>query len=419
MYVLSEEGEWVRTTGDGEGGGGGGGTDSRFGRYSQVIGAGDANPISVVHNLGTKDFDAIVRRNSAPFDRVQVKEDRTSDNILVLKLHEVMPANGFRVTIIASVTAGGSSDVIAPTAPTLSFTGKTSTSISLSISGGSDNVGVVAWRWYRNGELLTETLVGVTVLTDSSLLPGNEYTYVVKAVDAAGNASPNSNSVTETTSAPALAVEYRAAGSGVRYTGSAAYDIDAASTITVGDEDDGWLFAMVGVSHGGSFAYTSYDSLTVLSSLDGPLTVASPAGADAGSTGSVHIFGFKNPQPGAHTLTARYQNDQWGNTIEIIPLFYSNVQAISALGVVDAASAGALNVSVPVDGATSKVILAGIFAASPAGFSQTQRGIVGGSVSGNADYLLAGEGSGSGPVVFTTSSVGPHAAIAIELKAAT
>jgi hypothetical protein len=91
----------------------------------------------------------------------------------------------------------GSTDTVAPTAPTLSASGTTQTSTNLSWSGATDNVAVTGYDVYRNGTLLgstTTTTYAVTGLTASTT-----YTFNVRAKDAAGNISVNSNTVSVTT----------------------------------------------------------------------------------------------------------------------------------------------------------------------------------------------------------------------------
>ncbi|MEU2776198.1 carbohydrate binding domain-containing protein, partial [Streptomyces sp. NPDC007162] len=95
---------------------------------------------------------------------------------------------------------GGSSDTQAPTAPTnLTSTGKTSSSVSLSWSAATDNVGVTAYDVYRGSTLATS--VSGTSATVSGLAASTAYTFTVKARDAAGNVSAASNAVSVTTSA--------------------------------------------------------------------------------------------------------------------------------------------------------------------------------------------------------------------------
>jgi hypothetical protein len=89
-------------------------------------------------------------------------------------------------------------DTSAPSAPANLVSGSPSdTSVSLSWDASSDNVGVTGYRVYRDG-----TMVGSptgTSYTDTGLTPATSYSYTVKAVDAAGNLSGPSNTVTVTT----------------------------------------------------------------------------------------------------------------------------------------------------------------------------------------------------------------------------
>ncbi len=95
---------------------------------------------------------------------------------------------------------GGSSDTQAPTAPTnLTSTGKTSSSVSLSWSAATDNVGVTAYDVYSGSSKVAG--VSGTSATVSGLSASTAYTFTVKARDAAGNVSAASNSVSVTTSA--------------------------------------------------------------------------------------------------------------------------------------------------------------------------------------------------------------------------
>jgi hypothetical protein len=113
-------------------------------------------------------------------------------------------------------TSGGGGDTTAPSAPSgLAVTGTTSSSVSLSWTASSDNVGVTAHDVYR-GTTLATTVSGnspATTATVSGLAASTSYTFTVKARDAAGNTSPASNAVTATTppasSSGAVKAQYR------------------------------------------------------------------------------------------------------------------------------------------------------------------------------------------------------------------
>ena len=113
----------------------------------------------------------------------------------------------------ATASATTSTDATAPTAPSsLRTTAVTSTSASLAWNASTDTggSGLAGYRVFRNG---TQTGTQTTSLAfnDSGLTAGTTYTYVVRAVDGAGNlsASSNSLSVTTTTTTPQSGLDSR------------------------------------------------------------------------------------------------------------------------------------------------------------------------------------------------------------------
>lgn len=87
------------------------------------------------------------------------------------------------------------SDTTAPTAPaSLIITGSSRNSISLSWTASSDDVGVVKYDVYVNGQ--KSYVTQGTTFTVYNLQQGQTYNFVVKARDAASNTSPASNQVT-------------------------------------------------------------------------------------------------------------------------------------------------------------------------------------------------------------------------------
>ncbi|MEI7509209.1 MAG: reprolysin-like metallopeptidase [Flavobacterium sp.] len=98
-----------------------------------------------------------------------------------------------------TITAG-STDTVAPTAPTLVASGTTQTTTNLSWSGATDNVAVTGYDVYKNGVLLGST--ASTTYAVSGLTASTTYSFTVKAKDAAGNASVASNAVSVITLAP-------------------------------------------------------------------------------------------------------------------------------------------------------------------------------------------------------------------------
>ena len=89
-------------------------------------------------------------------------------------------------------------DTQAPSAPgNLSYSNVTTTTAQLSWSASTDNVGVTGYQVFR-GTANLGTVTG-TSANITGLSPATSYTFSVKAIDAAGNVSNASNSVTFTT----------------------------------------------------------------------------------------------------------------------------------------------------------------------------------------------------------------------------
>ena len=96
-------------------------------------------------------------------------------------------------------------DVLAPSTP-LDVAASTITdkSVLLTWTASSDNVGVAGYVIYRDGKEVGETVTNA--FTDTGLTASTEYSYTVKAFDAAGNVSEASEALVITTAeAPAIA----------------------------------------------------------------------------------------------------------------------------------------------------------------------------------------------------------------------
>src|SRR5262249_4200985 len=94
-------------------------------------------------------------------------------------------------------------DTMPPSAPTnLAVASKNSTSVSLTWTASTDNIGVTGYRIFEGA-----TQVGTsatTSFTATVLAPSSTHTYTARAVDAATNVSDPSNSVTVTTDPPVV-----------------------------------------------------------------------------------------------------------------------------------------------------------------------------------------------------------------------
>ncbi|TDT98612.1 cellulose 1,4-beta-cellobiosidase [Streptomyces sp. 846.5] len=99
---------------------------------------------------------------------------------------------------LGSSSSGG--DTTPPSAPTnLAVSGTTSSSVSLTWTASTDNVGVTGYAVYRGSTKVAT--VTTTSYTDTGLTASTAYSYHVTAQDAAGNVSAASATVTGTTSA--------------------------------------------------------------------------------------------------------------------------------------------------------------------------------------------------------------------------
>ena len=91
-------------------------------------------------------------------------------------------------------------DTEPPTTPTITAGTVTSTSVTLHVSGSTDNIGVDGYDIYRDGlQLNTAPIKAGESFIDTDLDAGTEYTYTAQAFDAAGNRSEESQALLVTT----------------------------------------------------------------------------------------------------------------------------------------------------------------------------------------------------------------------------
>ncbi|CAM4311827.1 GlcNAc-binding protein A [Bacillus albus] len=103
--------------------------------------------------------------------------------------------NAFYNVIDTNLINDVTPDTEAPSIPNgLQAQKVTANSIELTWNASTDNVGVKGYQVFRNGEMI-DTVPG-THFINKQLQPSMEYTYTVKAVDAAGNVSKESEALT-------------------------------------------------------------------------------------------------------------------------------------------------------------------------------------------------------------------------------
>lgn len=102
-----------------------------------------------------------------------------------------------------NITTNAATDTTAPSAPTgLTSPSKTDTSVSLSWTASTDNVGVTGYDVYK-GATLAGSTTGATTFTATGLIASTAYSFTIKAKDAAGNVSAASSALSVTTNAAA------------------------------------------------------------------------------------------------------------------------------------------------------------------------------------------------------------------------
>lgn len=101
---------------------------------------------------------------------------------------------------VVSITTDSSTDTQVPTAPSLTSGSNTDTTVDLSWSGATDNIGVTGYNVYKDG-VLEASPGNVITYQVTGLTASTAYNFTVTALDAAGNESTSSNQVPVTTSA--------------------------------------------------------------------------------------------------------------------------------------------------------------------------------------------------------------------------
>ncbi|NUR70383.1 MAG: DUF4832 domain-containing protein [Hamadaea sp.] len=189
-------------------------------------------------------------------------------------------------------------DCTAPSAPAgLAVTGLTDTSVSLSWSASTDNVGVTGYQVLRDG-VVAGTPTG-TSFTDTGRAAGHTYQYAVRALDAAGNVSASSATVSATTTGCSGDCTSPTVPSGLAVTGKTDTTVSlswSASTDSVGVT--GYeVFrgsTLVGSPTGTSFTDTG---LTAATSYSYTVKARDAAGNRSAASTAVAVTTANPPQP--------------------------------------------------------------------------------------------------------------------------
>ena len=244
----------------------------------------------------------------------------------------------------ATTVGTGGGDTTAPSTPAgLNTTGQTASSVSLSWTASTDNVGVTGYQILRGG-----TAVGTstgTTYTDSGLTASTAYTYTVKAYDAAGNYSAASSPLTVTTSASGGGgtTSYEAEASGNTRTGTAVVAACGACSggSKVGYVGNGATLAFNGVAGGtgGSRTVTVYyTSAEARSAVINGQTVNLPATANWDTVGSASFT--LNLASGSNTVTISNPSG-WAPDIDRITGYEAEASGNTRTGTAVIAACGA------------------------------------------------------------------------------
>lgn len=165
------------------------------------------NNAAVLHwTCSDKDVDYFqIYKNDVPLGKAQAGS--TSYNVAA------SADDGNLFTIEAVDLAGNKSqktvstaDQVPPTAPeSLTVTGRTTTTVTLSWTAGTDNIGVAGYNVFKDGELVEELTGDGTTYTVTGLHQNTECTFTVQTRDKAGNTSGSSPSASTTTAALSIA----------------------------------------------------------------------------------------------------------------------------------------------------------------------------------------------------------------------
>jgi Concanavalin A-like lectin/glucanases superfamily/Calcineurin-like phosphoesterase len=160
-----------------------GGLDLAMGIRTFVVGTGGSN----LHRLGLPVGNSEFRNDSA-------------FGVLKLTLQpgghdwEFVSESGAILDSGSDSCDGTAPDTQAPARPAnLSPSGARGNQVTLGWTPSGDDVGVISYELYRDGELLVRTTSPVQAYVDTSVVPATSYSYHVTARDAAGNVSAASD----------------------------------------------------------------------------------------------------------------------------------------------------------------------------------------------------------------------------------
>ncbi|MEH7281210.1 lytic polysaccharide monooxygenase [Bacillus toyonensis] len=174
--------------------------------------------------IGTVQHDGSAASNNVAH-KINVPTDRSGYHVILAVWDVADTANAFYNVIDVNLINNVKPDTEAPSIPNGIQTQKvTANSIELTWNTSTDNVGVKGYQIFRNGEMI-DTVPG-THFIDKKLQPSTEYSYTVKAIDAAGNVSKESTALTAKTTVEAPDTEAPTQPKGLHSMGTTASSVD-------------------------------------------------------------------------------------------------------------------------------------------------------------------------------------------------
>lgn len=147
----------------------------------------DLEPIGTVEHNGTEASTNLTHT-------INVPTDRSGYHVILAVWDVANTANAFYNVIDVNLVNNVVVDKEAPTQPNgLQAMKVTANSVELKWNSSTDNVGVKEYHVFRDGKAVG-TVPGTT-FTDKNVKANTKYTYTIKAVDAAGNISEESESI--------------------------------------------------------------------------------------------------------------------------------------------------------------------------------------------------------------------------------
>ncbi|MGG4267154.1 lytic polysaccharide monooxygenase [Peribacillus simplex] len=147
----------------------------------------DLEPIGVIQHDGSEASNNLSHK-------INVPTDRSGYHVILAVWDVANTSNAFYNVIDVNLINDAKPDTEAPTQPKeLHVVKVTANSVELNWEPSTDNVGVKEYQVLREGKVI-DTVPGTT-FTDRKLQADTEYAYTVKAVDAAGNVSQESEAV--------------------------------------------------------------------------------------------------------------------------------------------------------------------------------------------------------------------------------